>query len=330
MTEDPNNQSVETRYLLGRLTEREATRLEEHYFADDAAFEEINIAEDELIDKYIRDELFSDDRERFEKSLVSSERLNDRVEFARVMSHSLSSPALHVVVEEHEPAGWRAIFATTFTHRPVFRMALVAGVLILLAGAVALLVDWARLRNESRLLKAERVVLEQQRQELARQISDEQSRTGRFTAELQSERSAKDKLNQELQDLKQQLAKTGQPPSLPGIASILLFPGLSRGVDAHNQLVVPPGTATIRLKLALDTDDYKRYRISIRSAGSADREAWSQDKLRAQGPLAARVILCNIPSNRMMPSDYVVNVSGRTSSGSYDPVADYVFQLSRK
>jgi hypothetical protein len=328
LTEDQNNQTLETRYLLGKLTEAEEPRFEEHYFADEAAFEEIAIAEDELIDAYVRGQLSPDDRERFEKSLVSSERLVERVQFARVLSNSMSSGALPLVVEKHGRAWWRAIFAPSFTDRPAFRMALAAGGLAVLVGTVALVVERRQLRNESRLLDTERAALEQQKQELARRISDQQSRTDQLVAELQNERAARDKLNQELQVTRDQIAKTRQPPAVPAIASILLFPGLSRGADERNELVVPAGAATIQLKLALDTDDYNRYRISIRSADG--REAWSQDQLRAQGPRPARIILSHIPSNRMMTGDYVVNVSGRTSSGSYDSVADYAFRLSKK
>src|SRR5262249_28495015 len=150
--------------------------------------------------------------------------------------------------------------------------------------------------------------------------------SGQLAVELQDERSAKDKLNQELQDAKDQMAKS-QPPVSPATASILLFPGLSRGADARNELLVPAGAASIELKLALDSDDYRKYKVSIQSAYR--REVFSRE-LRAQGPRSARVIVCNIPSNRMSPGDYAVNVSARTSSGTYDSVADYAFRLSRK
>jgi hypothetical protein len=326
LREDPKNQTPETRYLLGKLSKEEETRFEEHYFADDAAFEEIGLAEDELIDAYVRGDLSHGDRERFEKSLVNSEGLVERVEFARVLSTSISAPALPCLVEKDGPGWWGAIVGS-FTQRPAFRMVFAGCFLILLAGAVALFFDWTRLRNESRLLKTERAALGQQKEELARQISDQQSRAGQLAVELQNERSASDKLNQELQQAKDQLAKS-QLPASPAIASILLFPGLSRGAEVRNQLAVPAGATTIQLKLALDTDEYNNYRVSIRS--SDGREVFSPDQLKAQGPRSARIILCNIPPGRLVRGEYVVTVSGRTSSGSNDSVADYAFRLIRK
>lgn len=327
MAEDQKSQTRETRYLLGQLTEEEAIRFEEHYFADDAAFEEIEMAEDDLIDAYVRGRLTAGEHEQFKKSLVSSERLRERVEFARILSSSISSSAHPLVIDRQRTAWWRAIFAPVFTDRPAFRMALSAGGIIVLAGAVGLVVQWRQLRNESNRLNTERVAFEQQKQDQARQLSDEQSRANQFAAELQTERSAKDKLSQELEDTKNQLAKY-QPPINPATASILLFSGLSRSPNARNDLVAPAGATTLQLKIALDTDEYDKYRVSIQSADG--REVFSKDQVQANGPRSARLILCRLSSSRLVPGRYVVKVSGHTPSGSYDPVADYVFQLAKK
>jgi hypothetical protein len=327
LSENQNSQTRETRYLLGKLTEEEAIRFEEHYFADDAAFEEIGIAEDELIDAYVRGELSSADRKQFQKNLVSSERLRERVEFAGILSSSTSSSVLPLVIDKQPPAWWRVIFAPSFTDRPAIRIALAASVIVVLAGSVALVVETRKLHNESGRLQTERAALEQQKQDLVRQISDEQSRANQFAAELQTERSAKEKLNQELQDTRDQLAKF-QPPTSLATASILLFSGLSRDSNARKELVAPAGATTLELKLALDTDEYDKYRVSIQSADG--REVFSKDQMKANGPRSARTILCRVSSNRLAPGGYVVKVNGRTSSGTYDSVADYAFRLSRK
>src|SRR5688500_20133118 len=77
------------RYLLGSLPEEERTRLEQQFFSDDQVFEELEIAEDELIDGYVRAELSTDDRRQFEKLLVSP-RLAERVELARILAKKVS------------------------------------------------------------------------------------------------------------------------------------------------------------------------------------------------------------------------------------------------
>lgn len=86
------NQTEIARYLLGSLSEEERARLEEKYFSDDTAFEEMQIAEEELIDQYVRAELSNEDRARFAAMVARSPRLAERVEFARVWKDKLSGP----------------------------------------------------------------------------------------------------------------------------------------------------------------------------------------------------------------------------------------------
>ena len=81
-----DNKAIEMRYLLGKLSKGESARLEERSFVEDGVFEEIEIAEDELIDAYARGSLSSADRERFESKLLKSERVAERVEFAKLLS----------------------------------------------------------------------------------------------------------------------------------------------------------------------------------------------------------------------------------------------------
>ena len=54
------------RYLLGDLSEDEKTRMEEAFFADNARFEELELAEEELIDAYVRDNLSLKERRQFQ------------------------------------------------------------------------------------------------------------------------------------------------------------------------------------------------------------------------------------------------------------------------
>ena len=78
------NQSEIERYFLGSLSEEEKATLEEKYFSDDTAYEDMQIAEDELIDQYVRAELSNEDSERFAAMVAQSPRLAERVEFARL------------------------------------------------------------------------------------------------------------------------------------------------------------------------------------------------------------------------------------------------------
>ena len=90
MSRQSNQTETTMRYLLGTLSDEERDRFEEMYFSDNAAFEEVEIAEGELVDRYVRGELSKSDQARFEAVVAGSRRLADRVEFARVWKDKLA------------------------------------------------------------------------------------------------------------------------------------------------------------------------------------------------------------------------------------------------
>ena len=75
MSESANKDSAEMRYLLGDLSEEEKTRMEEDFFADDSKLESLELAEDELIDAFVRNELSPKGRQQFKAKLRFSSRL---------------------------------------------------------------------------------------------------------------------------------------------------------------------------------------------------------------------------------------------------------------
>src|SRR5262245_43346719 len=97
------------RYLLGTLSEAERARLEEGYFSDDKEFEEIEIAEEELIDRYVRGELTGTDRKEFEQTVARSPRLMERVEFAKLFADRLR-PASAPIVAPVKRRWWDGLF----------------------------------------------------------------------------------------------------------------------------------------------------------------------------------------------------------------------------
>jgi hypothetical protein len=67
------NQSDKTRrYLLGQLSDNERATLEERLLVDPSFYEELAIAEDELVDDYLTNDLSSEDREQFERYFLQA------------------------------------------------------------------------------------------------------------------------------------------------------------------------------------------------------------------------------------------------------------------
>ena len=68
------------RYLLGEASDEERAAIEQEYFADAAALERVEAAEDSLIEDYLSDRLESDERARFEREYLTVPHRRRRVE----------------------------------------------------------------------------------------------------------------------------------------------------------------------------------------------------------------------------------------------------------
>jgi hypothetical protein len=312
-------------YLLGKLSDSEAALLEEKYFADDSVFDNIEIAEDELIDAYVRNRLSAEDRKQFETKLLGSERIAERVEFARLLSKSgFSRP---VNDESSKVSWWRGLFDFSLTPNPAMSGA-VAGVAFLIVLGIPGSLVWMQLRNESTRLALERAAIEQQKQQLAQEIADRQSKTNQLATDLQSAKEQQERLQQQLQAMSEQLATTSRQSTISTIASTLLFPYSTRSPGQANELIVRPSASTIELKLALEADEYKVYQATIKSAGNPN--VFTRQRLRSRRSGQDRMIILQFPSGSVSSGEYSISVSGLTPSGTYDPVADYRVRLSKK
>jgi hypothetical protein len=98
----PDSQQLE-RYLLGLLSEEDAERLDQASIQDDEVAARLRIAEDDLIDGYVRSTLPRDTAERFEAHYLSSARRRERVAFAARFLRAIDRAA-----EYADPATGRA------------------------------------------------------------------------------------------------------------------------------------------------------------------------------------------------------------------------------
>lgn len=131
------------RYLLDLCSQAERERIEADYFKDDAAFQAMLTAEDDLIDAYARGELTPEERRKFETEFLISGHARDRVQFARAFSGVVSSTSL---VETRPRAAWLNIFESL--RRWPLRIATVAGVIFLVVAISWIFVVRKRMSNE--------------------------------------------------------------------------------------------------------------------------------------------------------------------------------------
>jgi hypothetical protein len=81
-------------YLLGILPGPEAEALEDDCFAGGPHFEELLLAEDDLIDDYVAGRLTSHEAQAFEAAFLDSPRRRERVQFARALRQAGSAAPL--------------------------------------------------------------------------------------------------------------------------------------------------------------------------------------------------------------------------------------------
>jgi hypothetical protein len=100
-TTDTNEARI-LQYLLGELAEEEQGQLEERFFADDALYQEVRVAERELIDRYVLGQLTGRERERFERRFLSSPRRRETVTLARSFRQTIAAVTAQVEPPEVE------------------------------------------------------------------------------------------------------------------------------------------------------------------------------------------------------------------------------------
>ncbi|MDQ3088932.1 MAG: hypothetical protein M3Q78_10085, partial [Acidobacteriota bacterium] len=79
------NETEIRRFLLGEMPEDKRTAFEEKFVTDEGLFKQMRVVEDELIESYIRGTLSAVEKEKFERSFLSTEPRRRRVVFARTM-----------------------------------------------------------------------------------------------------------------------------------------------------------------------------------------------------------------------------------------------------
>lgn len=318
------------RYLLGDLSEDERARMEGAFFTDDSKFEAMRIAEDELVDAYVRNELSSAEQLQFEKNLLSSPRISERVNFARTLAekiNSAQSPDAEVSIEpvpsitsprtESKTPWWKR---TLFT-QPAFSMAM-AVILVLVAGFV-LISGW-RLKNESNRIANEQAALQRRQEELDRQSREQRSQSDQRAAELQRARDQLAQDQKRFEDFKR-TSETGQRSTLGSIVPFLLTPGGSRGSGEGHDFVIGPEASTAKLELALERNDYARYSVTIENA--EEKPVISKSGLKTRNGTSLTLM---VPTKMLRPDNYIVTVKGINASGTSEPVANYQFRVLKK
>jgi hypothetical protein len=320
-----NEDDLIRRYLLRELAdEEEQQRVEERLMTDDAFFERLKIAEDELVDEYLGNELLQSERQRFELSFLTTPEGRQQVSFNTAFNRYVSEVAASRRPQPVPPR--RGVFASMlafFSGQSRFATAAlaVACLLLIVSGVLGV-----RLLQLHRQLDQIRATGQHGTEELQQQLAEAQARAEQLNQELQRQKA--DNAN-----LEQQIAKLSggqEHPETPQkerpqrtLISLILRAGTERGDGQNAELKLQPGVDSYKVKLLLDDDNYPSYTAALRTIGG--NETTLAGNLKPVGPRTARSVLVTLPATVLRKGDYQLRLYG--PAPEREPSRPYQFRV---
>src|SRR5262249_25294613 len=199
------------KYLLGDMSPRQQEELELWLMSNDEAYDLLTAAEDDLIDETLCGKLSDYDLDRFQNYFLAAPERRRKLEFAR---------SLHKYVRGAPPGPspipvppWEAI-AAFFRHRPAIIYGFSALIVLAMAGGI-----WSGFRV---------VQLQRQVQSLTIQLAGAGGERDALRRQLDENRSANARLQNDLQMLERTIADLKSSPAPESLLALNLLPGLSR------------------------------------------------------------------------------------------------------
>jgi hypothetical protein len=356
MSKQAYNDQTVTRYLLGSLPGAEAERLDELSFTDDEFAGALRIAEEDLVDAYVRGELTGASLEQFKSYYLASPLRREKVEFARALQvfAGKSAAARAVEVEAENPAqnpaqaatkrkasGWFSAPGVFTIPRPAWQWGTAFAALALLIAGGWLVVENNRRHQQISQTEARRDALSRREQELQKELEGQRMISSRIEQDLAREREERERLGQESgrqkEQAQQRLAQQRRRapavgrPSPPGGASIASFvlPPQMRGAGQIQTISIPAKTVYAAMRLQLEPGEHLAYSVALLDQ-STDRTLWRSRQLKARAAGDGKTINASFPAGLLKPQVYVLRVTGVSATGASEIVSDYPFRVVKE
>ena len=292
------NKETLVRYILGELPEEERENLEARYFVSDEAWAELQAAETDLIDSYLRNELSQQQRERFEKYFLASPRRQHRLEFARLQISAASQSG-------QEPAASAPAKPVVARPRFMLQFGFATAIVALMIAVVIITIQNLRLRDQLSAMSSQQTTLQQQLAELRQQLANlkESHDWGQGSVELLSQ----------------------DQPTI----SLLLVPGALRGSgSASPVLPVSSVPSNVLLLLELKEDSFASYDVALRTVEGKQiqrLDGLKSTQVSGIGPAVA----VKLSSKQFRRGDYIATLSGRNKQGKAEVIDSFTFTVVR-
>jgi len=141
MTLNRNDLIMIRQYLLGQLEEGQQQVIEQRLLTEDDLFEELEVAEDELSDEYVADELTPVDRKQFEQYFLSTPERERELRFATDLRQYVAKKTARGEATERSvslPRGPRPERSPLawLSQTQLFRIAAIAAFVVVIAGGL--------------------------------------------------------------------------------------------------------------------------------------------------------------------------------------------------
>jgi|SRR5215469_13635745 len=295
-----------TRYLLGAAKASESEQLDELSIVDNELAWRLDALEQDLVDAFVRNELFGETLERFEKHYLSSPARREKVEIARTLLKCNEKR-----VSEKRVAGGKRVEAVasakqlTAARFDWLRSGLAGAAIALCALAAYLFVENNRLRKLRTDAQIQQAILDQRVRQLEKQLTERGSTNNKTTEQTDRE------------------SGLGERP-LKTIA-VLLLPA-TRGLGQVANVVIPVGTERVTLRMQLESDDFPVYGASLKDPASGTT-VWSDANLKAKSEGQKRVAAASVPTSVLKQQNYSLELSGIPVQGAPETVSSYAFKV---
>ena len=328
MSEAPYNQQIITQYLLGSISESETERLDQLSITDEEFASALRTAENDLVDAYVHGELIDPALAQFKTHYLASPLRQEKVRFAEALQEFGSRakvtetvvPEPVVKAESETPfkkRGWFSIFVS----QPAFQWGFAVAALVVVASVSWLVYQNLRLRNQIAETQQQAAELSRREAELNKQLEQQRSSTLRPNEELARVQLERERLEQQLKGLGEQVEPAAR------VASFLLTPQM-RGTGRNETVTIPAKTVTVAMRLQLEPNDFNEYFVTL-SDKSGNRTFWRSRKLRAIGSTGNLFLNVSFRADLLKTDDYVLQVEGISRQGSSERVGDYPFRVVR-
>jgi hypothetical protein len=291
-----------TRYLLGDLPADQAEKLDELSVADEEFVWRLSGVENDLVDGFVRGELHGESLQKFQSFYLSSVRRRQKVEFAAGLLE-LEKRA-NTMVERTALAASRSWWRWV---SPFRQWSFAAAALTLLLATGYLFTANLSLRRQANEAGLNRQNSSQHEQEMQQELDRQRAANAEPQSELDRARGTSTVMGQ-----------------LNTVA--LLLPSPTRDLGPIETVPIHQGTDLLVLLLTLESDDFPKYRVTLKDPATR-QEVWHSPDLGSSSAAGHKTVAVSLPAKLLQQKRYLAQLTGIRRDGRGVPMSDYPFSV---